>query len=633
MRGDKKIMLITCDNVCFGYDDKRILENITFTINESERIGLIGGNGEGKTTLIKLLTKRLDADEGNIFTKSSLKIGYLEQNGGFDSDKTVIDEMRSVFSRVFSAIESLRTLEKEMSKIEFGSKEYAVISAKYESVNKFIAATDGYNAEVKIRTVLNGMGFENNYDQVINTMSGGEKTRLKLCRLLLEEPEILFLDEPTNHLDVSTLFWLEDYLLNYKSAIFTVSHDRYFLDKTVSKIFELENNKLSVFRGNYSKYKILKAEKYAYELKEYEKQQEEIAAMQDYIARNIVRATTAKSAQSRVKKLESMQIIEKPLPPPKPPIFSFSYKERSEELALSVKNLTLKADDKLLFSNADFEIRRGEKVAVIGENGTGKSTLIREMIKKANPAVKWGRFVKIGYYDQENATLDGEDTVLGALWHKHTYLSQTQARKLLAKAKLLEEDVDKKVKMLSGGERAKLSLVLLQAENANFLILDEPTNHLDLAARESLEKALKEFDGTLVFVSHDRYFIQNLADNILEIENKKISAFKGDYEQFNARKKIEKVKAEEQKAIDKKANATPSYRSKAERAESAKTKLKLKEIEQNIYKTEEEIAVLTEEISKPEIAADYKLMQEKCAKLDKLNALCEKLYEEYETLL
>lgn len=255
------------------------------------------------------------------------------------------------------------------------------------------------------------------------------------------------------------------------------------------------------------------------------------------------------------------------------------------------------------------------------------------MIKKANPAVKWGRFVKIGYYDQENATLDGEDTVLGALWHKHTYLSQTQARKLLAKAKLSEEDVDKKVKMLSGGEKAKLSLVLLQAENANFLILDEPTNHLDLAARESLEKALKEFDGTLVFVSHDRYFIQNLADNILEIENKKISAFKGDYEQFNARKKIEKVKAEEQKAIDKKANATPSYRSKAERAESAKTKLKLKEIEQNIYKTEEEIAVLTEEISRPEIAADYKLMQEKCAKLDKLNALCEKLYEEYETLL
>ena len=303
-------MLITSENVCFGYDDKRILEHVDFTVSEGERIGLIGGNGEGKTTLIKLLTRQLEPDEGKITSKTNLKIGYLEQNGGFDSDKTVFEEMKSVFSRVFSAIDNLRSLEKEMAAVPFGSREYTAIAARYENLNKLIAAEDGYNAEVKIRTVLGGMGFEKSYDQIIHTMSGGEKTRLKLCRLLLEEPEILFLDEPTNHLDVSTLFWLEDYLVNYRGAIFTVSHDRYFLDKTAQKIFELERNRLTVFRGNYSKYKILKAEQYERKCKEYAKQQEEIADLKEYIAKNIVRATTAKSAQSRVKKLENMELLE-----------------------------------------------------------------------------------------------------------------------------------------------------------------------------------------------------------------------------------------------------------------------------------------------------------------------------------
>lgn len=626
-------MLITCENVCFGYDDKRILENVSFTVNEGERIGLIGGNGEGKTTLLKLLTRDLLPDEGKIFTKSNLKIGYLEQNGGFDSDKTVFEEMRSVFSRVFSAIDELRSLEHEMADTPFGSREYAAIAARYERLNKLIAAEDGYNAEVKIRTVLGGMGFEKMHDQVINTMSGGEKTRLKLCRLLLEEPEILFLDEPTNHLDVSTLFWLEEYLQDYRGAVFTVSHDRYFLDKTVKKIFELENNRLTAFRGNYSKYKILKAEKYEYELKEYERQQEEIASLKEYVDKNIVRATTAKSAQSRVKKLENMTILEKPLPPPRPPVFFFNFGERSEELSLSVNGLTLEAGGKRLFSDASFEVRRGEKFAVVGENGTGKSTLIRELLKKTDPAVKWGRFVKIGYYDQENANLDGEDTVLGALWFKHTALSQTQARSLLARAKLSEEDVDKKVKSLSGGERAKLSLVLLQAENANFLILDEPTNHLDLAARESLEAALRAFEGTLIFVSHDRYFIQNLADHVLEIENGRVTAFKGSYDEFNARKKAQIARAEETAAAAKKSVQTPSYRSKADRAEDARKKARLKEVENSISQAEQEIAALNGEIARPEVAADYKLLTEKCARLDELHALCDGLYKEYETLL
>lgn len=627
-------MLLTLENVAFGYDDKRILENISFTINEGERIGFIGPNGEGKTTLMKLMLGELGADEGGIYRKSGLKCGYLAQTGGYESANTVYEDMRGVFSAVFGAIDKLRETEKELSRTEYGSAAFRELSAKYEQLDKRIAAADGYNADVKIKTVLNGMGFESKYGQIVSTMSGGEKTRLKLCRLLLEEPEILFLDEPTNHLDVPTLFWLESYLASYKGAIFTVSHDRYFLDRVAQKIFELENRRVNVFRGNYSKYKILKAEKVLTAEREYEKQQEEIAALKDYVARNIVRATTAKSAQSRVKKLENMEIVEKPLPPPKPPVFRFEFDEKSEEAALRAEDLTLAAGGKTLFENAGFTMRRGEKAALVGENGTGKSTLMRALVKGG--AVRWGRFVKIGYYDQENADLDPEETVLGALWHKHTGLTQTEARAALARARLTAEDMEKRVKNLSGGERAKLSLVLLEAERANFLLLDEPTNHLDLPAREALEDALKKYEGTLLFVSHDRYFIQSLAEKVIEIADRKLTVYPCGYEEFNEIKKAAAAKAQDVSAEDANRRAaakTASYRSKAERAEDAKRKQLAKQAEKDISDTETEIAALQEEIARPEVAADYKLLGEKCARLDALNARLEKLYEEYEKLI
>ena len=630
-------MLITLENVRFGYDDKIILENINFTVSEGERIGLIGPNGEGKTTLIRLMTGALLPDEGRVLKKSGLKLGILEQNGGLESDRTVYDEMRSVFRPVLRAMDEQREIEGRMAHAEYGGEEYRQLSSRYEQLSRAIDAADGYNIDVRIKTVLNGMGFAAMYEQIVSTMSGGEKTRLKLCRLLLEQPEILFLDEPTNHLDVNTLFWLEDYLKDYRGAIFTVSHDRYFLDAIVTKTLELENRKVAAFRGNYSKYKVLKAEKYEHDLKEYEKQQEEIAALKDYVARNIVRATTAKSAQSRVKKLENMELLEKPLPPPQPPRFVFETTEKCEEAALSVHGLSLSAGGKTLFDGAEFAIRRGEKVAIVGENGTGKSTLIRELVKGHDPAVKRGRFVKMGYYDQENADLDPEETVLGALWHKHTALSQTQARSMLAQAKLSAEDIDKKVRSLSGGERAKLALVLLEAEKANFLVLDEPTNHLDLQAREALEEALKAFDGTLLFVSHDRYFIQNLADKIIEIDAKKVNTFAEKYDEYTAAKKAAREREEQAaKAVKEEARAqagAASYRSKAERAQEAKKKQQIKQTEEKISAFEAEAAALTEEIARPEVAADYKLLSEKCARLDALHSELDKLYEEYEKLI
>ena len=632
-----KIMLISCENVRFGYDDKIILDDVCFTLSEGERVGLIGPNGEGKTTLIRLLAGALEPDAGKIVKKSGLRIGWLEQNGGLESDKTVYAEMQSVFAPVYKAMDEQRGIGARLAQVEEGSREAQALAARYEQLEKQIAAADGYNAEVRIRTVLGGMGFADRLEQRICTMSGGEKTRLKLCRLLLEQPEILFLDEPTNHLDVSTMYWLEEYLKSYRGAIFTVSHDRFFLDAAVGKILELENCRVRAFRGNYSKYKRLKAELYEHELKEYEKQQEEIAALQDYVARNIVRATTAKSAQSRVKKLESMERLEKPLPPPKPPKFAFAADERSEERTLSVEGLTLAAGGRTLLQNANFSLRRGEKAAVVGENGAGKSTLIRAIVQGNDPAVRVGRFTKIGYYDQENADIDPTETVLGALWHRHTYMSQTQARSMLAQAKLCEDDIEKPVSSLSGGERAKLALVLLEAQRANLLILDEPTNHLDLQARESLEAALRAFEGTLLFVSHDRYFIQNIAGRIIEIANGELTCYPCDYEAYTAQKRAADQAAEAQAKAEKQearaAQKDASHRTKAERAQEAKRKQQAKQTEEKIAALEEEAAALTEAIGTPAVAADYKLLAEKCARLDEVHAALDALYAEYEKLI
>ena len=612
-------MLISFENVHFGFGGGSLLEDVCFSLHEEERIGLIGGNGEGKTTLIRLLLSELDPESGKIFRKNGIRIGYLAQNGGYDSSNTVWEEMREVFAQDIRAIESLRETEKKISETT-DENEYRTLSAKYESLNKQIAARDSYHFEVRIRSVLGGMGFESVYDQPISTMSGGEKTRLKLCRLLLEEPELLILDEPTNHLDIKTMFWLENYLASYKGALLTVSHDRYFLDKTVSQIYELENKKLSVFKGNYTKYKVLKAEKTAHLLKEYEKQQEERAHMQEYVDRNLVRASTTKMAQSRRNALEKMELVEKPTLPPTPPRFCFSYTEKPYEQVLQVENLRLCAGEKLLLENASFSLRRGEKCAVVGSNGTGKSTLIKELVKNKNSAIRFGRFVKIACYDQENANLDPNNSVLEELWGRHVSWDQTKIRNILAQAKLEAEDMDKKVYMLSGGERAKLALAVFECENGNTLILDEPTNHLDLSARESLESALKAFDGTVLFVSHDRYFINALAGKILELENKSVVEFIGTYDEYTAYKNLLKETVATPKngvaqtpapTLSESSKSKESfYRSKEERALDAKRRTRVKKIEEEISALEQEESDINTALSTPEVTGNFALLTE-----------------------
>ena len=625
-------MLISAENATFGFGGETLLENIRFTLSEGDRVGLIGANGEGKTTLLRLILGELEPDSGEMFRKNGIKIGYLAQNGGYDSENTVFEEMAELFREDTRALEKLRETENAISLSDERSAEYRALSAKYESLLKFVSARDSYNFEVKIRTVLNGMGFADAYGQKISTMSGGEKTRLKLARLLLEVPDLLILDEPTNHLDVKTLFWLEEYLSGFKGAILTVSHDRYFLDKTVREIYELERKKLSTFKGNYSKYKILKAEKTARILKEYEKQQEEIAHLQDYVDRNLVRATTAKSAQSRVKQLEKMERIEKPTPPPTPPRFFFEYLERPYEEVLKINGLKLLAGDKILLENAELSLRRGEKCAVVGDNGTGKSTLVKEIVSGKNEAVKTGRFVKIACYDQENANLDPEKTVLSELWERHVLWEQKKVRNILAQVKLGEDDIDKKVKMLSGGEKAKLALAVFECEGGNFLILDEPTNHLDLAARESLEEALKAFDGTVLFVSHDRYFIEAIAGKIAELEDGKINVFPGSYQEFREMKTAQPpIPALSSQKKEEKTQA--GYRSKQERAKESQKRVRIKQIEEEIGILEAEEAQINDDLSTPEIAGNFALLTEKCNRLEQVKNKLDELYEEYETLI
>ena len=630
-------MLITFSSVGFGYGDNLIFSNVNFAVNEGERVGLVGENGAGKTTLIKLLLGQLSCDGGEVIRKSGVRIGYLEQNGGYDSANTVYGEMREVFKEELSAVEKLSALSGELSACEYGGDRYRQLSAKIEALQKFVASRDCYDVDVKIKTVLNGMGFEKFYDRKIDSMSGGEKTRLKLARLLLESPDLLVLDEPTNHLDVNTLYWLEDYISTFKGAVFVVSHDRYFLDKVAKKILEIENKRLNSYSGNYSKYKILKAERYALTLKEYERQQEEIRKLQTYVDKNIVRATTAKSAQSRVKQLERMEILERPFTPPRPPKFTFTYQTPPYSEALKIDGLNLSIGGKSLIVGGQLSVLRGQKVAIVGENGAGKTTLLREIIRGGNPAVTLGRYAQIAYYDQEMTNLNPQNTVLAELWERHVAYTQTEARSALARCGLFAEDTDKKVGDLSGGERAKLALCVFENARGNILILDEPTNHLDLPARESLEQALKEFDGTVIFVSHDRYFISAIAERVVEIENKKLTVYEGGYEGYKISKAAaaDEARREEEQRRFKAAEAEreSSYRSKKDRAKEAQIKAEIKELEKDIAECERREEELNALLADPEVAGDYKRLAKILEELQTVKERSEALYARYGALI
>jgi ATP-binding cassette subfamily F protein 3 len=623
-------MLLSVQDASFSYGAEIILKNINLQINENDRVGLIGRNGAGKTTLLKLIMRELLPDTGEITIKQNLITGYLRQNEGLDSGNTVYAEMESVFREVLSAVKRQEELSLLLSRTPHNTPEYRNLVSEYDKNSVFLAAKDGYHIDVKIKTVLNGMGFADSYNQSIRTMSGGEKTRLAIAKLLLEAPELLIFDEPTNHLDFRTLAWLEGYLSSYKGALVVVSHDRFFLDRMVDKIWDLEDGSVETYNGNYSSYKVQKSERIAYRLKEYEKQQTKIASMEDYIARNIVRATTANSAKSRVHQLANMERLEKPRLTQKTPHFDFPIEYESNKLVLSVSHLSLAAEGKMLLEDVSFEIKKKERIALIGANGTGKSTLMKRLAGSADdPAVRFGKDVKRGYYDQENLNLNFDNSVLEELWKRHHRESQTYIRSILGGLLLTEEDIDKAVGVLSGGERAKLGLAVVMADRCNTLFLDEPTNHLDLPTREALEDALRRYQGTVLFVSHDRYFINRVATAVLELDNRAMTRYEGNFDLYE-RQKRESQPKEPMSAEDKPAQKkNSSYRSAKERADEVKARLRRAELEKTISSFETEIAVLDDMMLKPEILSDYaryKLLEtERTEKQKKLDSL----YEEW----
>lgn len=642
-------MLLNVEHLYKYFNGQALLKDINFTVEDREAVGLIGINGCGKSTLLNIITGSEGYDKtpeglGSVNIAGKASIGFLRQNSGLNSELTIGEEMKNAFAPLLETLDKMKVLEKKMADggdIDSISHEYAELSSYFE-------ARDGYRIDVKIKQVLNGMGFGSTpTDRVISTLSGGEKTRLALAKLLLEEPNLLILDEPTNHLDFETLMWLEDYLKGYKGAIIIVSHDRYFLNKVCTRICEIEQGRLTSYRGDYSSYLVQKKMNSERQLKEYEAQQKEIAKLEDYVAKNLVRASTSKMAKSRQHMLDRIERIDKPLMYTKPPKIKLEYDIEPTKDIVRVVDCPLVvgegADKKELIKSLSMNVRRGEHVAIIGANGIGKTSilkLIQGIIPHEGGNISWGGNVKISYFEQEHAILDPHKTVLEEIMDRYPRLSEQQARSVLGAVLLTGENVFKPISVLSGGERAKLCFAIMALNRGNVLVLDEPTNHLDLNTKEVLEDALAEFGGTIILVSHDRYLLNKVASRIIEIKHDEVNSYEGNFDAYseavNAARQLkmqseaEIKRAEEEKAY--KENKARQYRSKEQRAADAQKRNRIRELEKEIEDTEVLIFELENAISDPEIASDYSKMSEKCKELEEAKTALDQKMDEWAEL-
>lgn len=642
-------MLLNVEHLYKYFNGQALLKDINFTVEDREAVGLIGINGCGKSTLLNIITGSEGYDKtpeglGSVNIAGKASIGFLRQNSGLNSELTIGEEMKNAFAPLLETLDKMKILEKKMADggdIDSISHEYAELSSYFE-------ARDGYRIDVKIKQVLNGMGFGSTpTDRVISTLSGGEKTRLALAKLLLEEPNLLILDEPTNHLDFETLMWLEDYLKGYKGAIIIVSHDRYFLNKVCTRICEIEQGRLTSYRGDYSSYLVQKKMNSERQLKEYEAQQKEIAKLEDYVAKNLVRASTSKMAKSRQHMLDRIERIDKPLMYSKPPKIKLEYDIEPTKDIVRVVDCPLVvgegADKKELIKSLTMNVRRGEHVAIIGANGIGKTSilkLIQGIIPHEGGNISWGGNVKISYFEQEHAILDPRKTVLEEIMDRYPRLSEQQARSVLGAVLLTGENVFKPISVLSGGERAKLCFAIMALNRGNVLVLDEPTNHLDLSTKEVLEDALAEFSGTIILVSHDRYLLNKVASRIIEVKHNEVNSYEGNFDayseavnaarQLKAQSEAEIKRAEEEKAY--KENKAKQYRSKEQRAADAQKRNRIRELEKEIEDTEVLIFELENAISDPEIASDYSKMSEKCKELEEAKTALDQKMDEWAEL-
>ena len=606
-----------------------IFSNISFSVPDNARIGLVGPNGAGKTTLLKIMTGQQEPTSGQFTINKGFKVGYIAQENALDEDKTIWDEMLTVFDNLIEKNKRITKMQEQIAE----HPEDEDLLKRYDQLAYDFEQEGGFTYQAEIKSILNGFNFkENTWQKVIGTLSGGEKTRLAFVKLLLQKPPVLLLDEPTNYLDLDTLDWLEAFLKNYQGAIITVSHDQYFLDHLANQIFELNFGKLTTFKGNYSQY--VKERELMNNQQEaaYEKQQEKIKKEEEFIQKNLVRASTTKRAQSRRKALDKMERIKPPKHKQKVRI-NFTSDRPSGKEVLIAKDLTIGYPDKTMVSDIDFQVNKNDRVAIIGPNGIGKSTLLKTIMKKIEPkdgSIKYGASLDIGYYDQELQSLDPSKTVLDTIWDRHKTMPEKDVRSILASFLFTAEDIDKTVGQLSGGQKARLTLTVLSLEKDNFLLMDEPTNHLDIEAKEVLEQALDTYDGTLLFVSHDRYFINELANKIISVRDGHAKIYNGNYSYYLDEKA--KQAAAVQEAEDEQTESTTSanqnkgklsyQEQKARDSQKRKLERAVSEAEARIEKLEAEEQEIQTEMANPDIAASF----EKLGPLqEKLSAVQEQL--------
>ena len=623
-------MLVQLKNLTKTFGSQTVLDKINLTVNEKDRLGIVGVNGAGKTTLFNIIAGALEAEayenaSDAVYVRKGLKIGYLRQVEAVESQNTLYGEIRRSFAEIDRIAAQLEALTEKISCAKPDSAEYAGLAEKFDKLSSYYQSIGGYDTEFKIRRVLNGMGFsDKSPDMKAGELSGGEKTRFALAKLLCEEPDLLLLDEPTNHLDFETRAWLEEYLSSFKGAILAVSHDRFFLDKIADGICELDNGKLKRYKGNYTEFYAQKKEETKNALKEYEKQRAQLAKMEEFVRKNLAASASVNSVGSRVKALEKAERLEKPLEEPRDVRFEFGFDAQPVKETLSVKNLSVSVGGKKLFENVDLTLFRGEKLAIVGANGVGKTSFIKALTGEIpfSGRVNWGAGVKTGYFEQECRNLVLSNTVYDEVCRHFSLLTPYDVRSLLARVLIFGDDVDKRVGELSGANRSKVALAILMRKRPNVLVMDEPTNHLDYKAMEGLDKALSDFDGTLLLVSHDRFLLNRVPTRLAELTPDGFRFFSS-LDAYTAKAAQKAVVFEKQRS----ARSESSY--KADKKQGRVLRAEKNRLERELTAKEKEAEALAALLSSPQAMSDYKFYNETAKKFQEVQTECDALLEKW----
>lgn len=628
------MIILQANGITKSFNGETLLENINFEVQTGERIALVGRNGAGKSTLLKMILGKEATDSGTVTIPKAVKIGYLDQHTGLESERSIWDELMLVFTDLKQMEQQLTSLSTQMGTTT--GAELEKVMHRYDQLQQEFVQKGGYQYEKEARTVLHGFGFDESWhQQKIANLSGGQKTRVAFVRLLLTKPDLLILDEPTNHLDIETVTWLENYLQNYPGALLLVSHDRYFLDRIVSQVFELSRTRMRKYHGNYSQYVDQKSGDYERQLKQYEAQQKEIARLQDFVDRNIARATSANAAKNKQKAIARMDLIDAPQQAEKTVAFRLQAQQKTGKDVLELQDLAIGYEDKTLARDISCHFYRGDRIAIVGPNGVGKTTLLKTILQKL-PAlagtIKEGYHLEYGYFDQEDESLHQQKTILDEVWDDFPLLPQTTIRTALGHVLFTGDDVKKQISELSGGEKAKVKLAKIFLQAPNVLLMDEPTNHLDLESKNVLETALKDYDGTLVFVSHDRYFMNELATKVLALTPEGAELYHGNYEYY-LEKKLTAVETVVTKNLEVSDNQLTYEQLKVRRREQQQLQRKIEAIETEIAELEDYLESQQAAMLAPEVYQDYQKATAVQAEIDSTQAKLEQALENWEALV